>query len=78
MKYKTYGFKIGKHIIDIKSKDEQSAFILLGKKCWDFISNNEKVELLGELKPYIAGKKATVFFVDESTRPTESEGENAI
>ena len=48
MKYKTYGFKIGKHIINIKSKDEQSAFILLGKKCWDFISNNEKVELLGE------------------------------
>ena len=47
---KVYGFKVGKHIIDIKSKDEQSAFILLGKQCWDFISNNEKVELLGELR----------------------------
>ena len=76
-KNKIYGFKIGKHIVDIESHSEQEAFRLLGVNFWHLISSYEKVELLGELKPYIAGKKSTGIFVDDiNTHPTESEGEN--
>ena len=46
----TYGFKIGKHIIDIEADDEQIAFKILGKEFWDYIDKVEKIELLGELK----------------------------
>lgn len=70
---KTYGFKIGKHIIDIKSHSEQEAFRLLGVNFWHLISNEETIELLGELKPYIAGKKTTGIFVDELPNQQESE-----
>ena len=47
---KVYGFKIGKHIVDIESHSEQEAFRLLGVNFWHLISLEEKVELLGELK----------------------------
>lgn len=47
---KIYGFKIGKHLIDIEAHSEQEAFRLLGENFWHLISNYEKVELLGELK----------------------------
>lgn len=47
---KIYGFKIGKHLIDIEAHSEQEAFRLLGENFWHLISDHEKVELLGELK----------------------------
>jgi hypothetical protein len=47
---KVYGFKVGKHIIDIESHSEQEAFRLLGVHFWDLISSAEKIELLGELR----------------------------
>ena len=52
-KNKIYGFKIGKHIVDIESYSEQEAFRLLGVNFWHLISNEETVELLGELKKYV-------------------------
>ena len=45
---KIYGFKIGKHIIDIESHNEQEAFRLLGVNFWDLINDASVVELLGE------------------------------
>lgn len=50
---KTYGFKIGKYIVDIESHSEQEAFRLLGVNFWHLISSEEKIELLGELKKYV-------------------------
>lgn len=47
---KVYGFKVGKHIIDIESHSEQEAFRLLGVNFWHLISSEEKIELLGELR----------------------------
>ena len=66
-KNKIYGFKIGKHIVDIESHSEQEAFRLLGVNFWHLISNEETVELLGELKkvtekPYKNDKGVTLFY----------------
>ena len=52
-KNKIYGFKIGKHIVDIESHSEREEFRLLGVNFWHLISNEETVELLGELKKYV-------------------------
>ena len=61
---KTYGFKIGNHIVYIKSHSEQEAFRLLGINFWHLISSYKKVELLGELKSKICGKEQGIFIND--------------
>jgi len=50
VKRSVYGFEIGKHVIDIEAESEQKAFGILVKKFWNFIDDNGKVEMLGEIK----------------------------
>jgi hypothetical protein len=44
----SYGFKIGEHVIEIKSVSEPKAIAILCKHYWDLIDKYGNIELLGE------------------------------
>lgn len=46
----SYGFKVGEHIIEIKSVSEPKAIAILCKRHWDLIDKYGNIELLGEVE----------------------------